>query len=297
MNDTSLPISTEAPARPLFLRQAGLFCLFLAVGIAVFIFGCNYFTIFPTNQNPVYEGGLSAALLVAALLLRRQPNLRAYGDLAYLFFVASFVFFITTITAAPRDALFRALQVVVSTSRGEAINKLFEVLLTTVTILVLVRAYGISLGSIYLQRGNLRWGLILGIGFLVNFASSSLMFFAGRYSRLDLLGDALLWGLVFSLANGFMEELWLRAMFLRRLIPLIGGGGAILLTATWFSLMHAGALYFQPIAIPFFLANLITFALAWGFIMKKTDSLIGPSLMHAASDLFLFIATLAAASG
>lgn len=295
MNDASLPVTTEAPARLLFLRQAGLFCLFLAVGIAIFIFGCNYFKVFPTNQNPVYEGGLSAALLIAALLMRRQPNLRAYADLAYLFFVASFVFFITTITAAPRDALFNALHVEASTASGMAFNKLFEVLLTVVTILVLVRAYGISLGSIYLQRGNLRWGLILGIGFLVNFAASSLMFFATRYSRLDLLGDALLWGLIFSLANGFMEELWLRALFLRRLTPLIGGGGAILLTALWFSLMHAAAFYFQPVAIPFFLANLITFALAWGYVMKKTDSLIGPSLMHAASDLFLFIATLASA--
>jgi len=295
MNESSASFSPAAAARPPFFRQAGLFLIFLAVGIAIFIFGCNYFTIFPTNQNPVYEGGLSAALLIAALALRRQPHLRAYADLAYLFFVACFVFFVTTITAGPRDALFNTLHVVPSTTSGMAMNKLFEVLLTVVTILALVRAYGISMASIYLQRGNLRWGLILGIGFLVNFAASSMMFFASRYSRLELLGDALLWGLVFSLANGFMEELWLRALFLRRLTPLIGSGGAILLTATWFSLMHAGAFYFQPIAIPFFLANLITFALAWGYAMKKTDSLIAPSLMHGASDLFLFIATLASA--
>ena len=295
MKDESGRVFSKPATWPPFAQKAGLFVLFLAIGMAIFVFGNNYFSIFVTNRNPVYEGGLSAALLIATLVLHWQPRLRAYADLAYLFFVASFVIFVTTITAEPRDSLFNVLHVVTSTSRGMAIAKLFEVALAVVTILVLVRAYGIRLGSIYVQRGNLRWGLILGLGVLVNFLSSALMFFAGRYSDPALLGDALLWGLVFSLANGFMEELWLRALFLRRLVPLIGGGGAILLTATWFSLMHMGAVYFQPIAIPFFLANLITFALAWGYVMKKTDSLIGPSLMHAASDLFLFIATLASA--
>ncbi len=34
---------------------------------------------------------------------------------------------------------------------------------------------------------------------------------------LDALGALLLWGVVFSAANGFMEELWIRGLFLGRL--------------------------------------------------------------------------------
>jgi len=278
-----------------FARKSGLFALFLAIGIAVFIFGCNYYRVFPTNANPGFEGGLAGILLLASLMLQRQEHLRKYSEVFYLFFIAAFVFFITTITAGMRDQVFTSFQVSTGTSFRLAVDKVFEALLTITTIIVLTRVRGFSLASIYLKRGNLKWGLILGLGLIANFLSSALMFFSGRYSEPGLLGSAIVWGIVFSLANGFMEELWLRGLFLRRLEPLLGGGGAILLTATWWSLMHAGAFYFTPMAIPFFLANLITFGLAYGYVMRKTDSLIGPGLMHAASDIFLFIATLASA--
>jgi membrane protease YdiL (CAAX protease family) len=45
----------------------------------------------------------------------------------------------------------------------------------------------------------------------------------------------------------------------------------------------------QPAAVPFYMINTFTFAAAWGYLMHKTDSWIGPGLMHAASDFFLFI--------
>lgn len=278
-----------------FVRKTVLFAAFLTIGIAVFIFGCNYYRVFPTNNNSYYTGGLAIILLLASLLLHRRENLRKYSDVLYLFFIATFLYFITTITAGLRDQVLTSLQVGTGTSFRFAVDKVFEASLTIPTILVLARARGFSLASIYFQRGNLKWGLVLGLGFIVNFLASSLMFFYGRYSTPELLGAAILWGIVFSLVNGFMEELWLRGMFLRRLEPLLGGGGAILLTALWWSLMHAGAYYFTPVAIPFFLANLITFGLAYGVAMRKTDSLIAPGLMHAASDIFLFIATLGSA--
>jgi len=52
-------------------------------------------------------------------------------------------------------------------------------------------------------------------------------------------------------------------------------------------------MYMQPAAVPFYMVNTFTFAAAWGYLMHKTDSWIGPGLMHAASDFFLFIAMLA----
>jgi membrane protease YdiL (CAAX protease family) len=128
-----------------------------------------------------------------------------------------------------------------------------------------------------------------------NFAASALLFFATRFTSIDTLGAALLWGLVFSCANGFMEELWLRGIFLKRFEPVLGVGGSVLLTSIVFSLMHGGATYLTPVAIPFMVANTLTLGLACGYLMMKTDSIWGAVLIHAAADLFLFVAMLASA--
>ncbi len=276
-------------------RKAGLFILFLLCAFAVFVLGSNYYSIFPTNKNILYEGSLAAFFLIAALLLRWQPRFRTYWQIAYAFFAASSVILVTSLSAGFRDEIFRTIGLIGNANETAAAGKVFEALVTITTILLLSRLAGMSLDSLYVRRGNLKWGLILGLGVLVNFSSSSLMFFASRFTTTEKIGSALLCGLVFSLANGFMEELWIRGQFLRKLEPVLGSGTAIVLTSIWFALSHLGAVYFMPAAIPFYLANLVTFALAWGYTMKKTDSWIAPGLMHAASDFFLFIATLSGA--
>ena len=245
-------------------RKAGLFLLFLLCALAVFVLGSNYYTIFPTNKNISYEVGTTAFFLIAALLLRSQPRFRNYWPVAYAFFVASAVIVVTSLTMNLRDSLFQSIGVLGDPNRVGAFAKIFEAVLTITTVLLLSRLAGFCPDSLYVRRGNLRWGLILGIGVLVNFAASSLMFFSGRFSGIEALGSAILWGMVFSLANGFLEELWLRGLFLRNLIPLLGPGAAIVLTSLRWSLFHVGAVYFQPYAIPFFLANLLTFGLAYG---------------------------------
>ncbi len=60
-----------------------------------------------------------------------------------------------------------------------------------------------------------------------------------------------------------------------------------------FALMHRGTPYLMLIAIPFYVANTLTLGLACGYLMMKTNSIWGATLIHAAADLFLFIAMLA----
>jgi membrane protease YdiL (CAAX protease family) len=181
----------------------------------------------------------------------------------------------------------------VSTSQGIAIAKVYEAVIVVVPIMVLTKLSGADLGALYLKRGNLKWGLSIGALILFNFAASAFLFFAARFTSVDTLGAAVLWGLVFSVANGFMEELWLRGLFLKRLEPLLGMGGSVLLTSIVFALMHGGATYLTPVAIPFMVANTLTLGLACGYLIMKTDSLWGATMIHAASDFFLFIALLA----
>ena len=162
-----------------------------------------------------------------------------------------------------------------------------------VPILVLTKLSGADMGSIYLKRGDLRLGLGIGGLVYVNFATSGLMFFAMRFTSMDLLRSAIVWGLVFAFANGFMEELWLRGILLRRFQPFIGVHGSVWLTAIVFALMHGAAYYFMPTVLPIFVLNTLTLGLACGYLMVKSDSIWGAVLVHAAADLFLFIAVLA----
>jgi len=135
----------------------------------------------------------------------------------------------------------------------------------------------------------------LGFGAIVffNFVTSAFLFFAERFTSMDTLVAAILWGLVFSFANGFMEELWLRGIFLKRFEPVLGISGSVLLTSMVFALMHGGAVYLVPVALPFMVANTFTLGLGCGYLMMKSDSIWGATLIHAAADFFLFIAVLA----
>lgn len=275
-------------------RKSGLFILFLLCAIVVFILGDNHMRTFPTNNSLMYESVTAVFFLAVALGLRRMPRWKAYWPIAYAFFCAAAVLVVTTLTVGPRNMLFQALGVLPNTNPESGLGKVFEALMTIGTILLLIRLAGMRLESVYVKRGNLKLGLLIGLGVLLNFMTSTLMFNAGEYTSLEKLGSAILWGLVFSLFNGFLEELWLRALFLKHLSPVLGVGTSIVLTSLWFGLFHvSGLMYMQPGAVPFYMINTFTFAAAWGYLMHKTDSWIGPGLMHAAADFFLFIEMLA----
>jgi len=275
-----------------WVQRLGLFFLFLMCGVAVFVFGSNYYEIFPTNRNIYYNAVLSVVFLIVSLWLKRNERLTKYWQIPFAFFIASFVILFTLLFDLSGSVL-GWFNLTTSTSQGIAIAKLFDMVMIVVLIIVLTKLSGADLGSIYLKRGNLIWGLSIGAIVLFNFASSAILFFATRYTSIDKLIVAILWGVVFSFANSFMEELWLRGIFLKRFEPLLGISGAVLVTSIVFSLMHVGAVYLTPAAIPFMLANTLTLGLACGYLMMKMDSIWGSTMIHAAADFFLFIAMLA----
>ena len=107
----------------------------------------------------------------------------------------------------------------------------------------------------------------LGIGALVffNFAASAFLFFATRYTSIDKLGAAL--GVGHCLC--VREWLYGRAVVARYLFETIrtrlGVGGSVLVTSIVFALMHGGAMYLTPIALPFMVAHTLTLGLACGY--------------------------------
>lgn len=284
----------DKPASTNLAVRAGLFVLFLICSLAIFLFGANYFELFPTNGNPIYTAILSVVFLAAALLLKRFGK-SAYWQIAYAFFVASVVNLVSALFAGYYGAVVRFFGTTTETNQGMAIAKLYDALLVIVPILVLTLSSGADLGSLFLKKGNQdrKWGFGIGALVLVNYFTSVLIFFGTGY-EMSKLGSAILWGLVFSIGNSLLEELWIRGLFLKKLVPLIGATGAILLTSLGFASLHFLTVAYLPATVvPIFVVNTFTLGLACSILMLKTDSIWGAFLVHAAADLFMFIAILA----
>ena len=275
------------------LQRLGLFFLFLICEATIFIFGSNYFDVYPTNKNLTFHLTLSAVFLVIAMWLKFNQRLNKFWRIGFAFFIASFVVTTTSLIGGWNFTFLDWFNAVENTSKGQTINKLYEVLMVVLPIIALVKLSGADMGSIFLKRGNLKLGI--GIGLLVFFflAPASFMFAAQRFTSEDALIAAVVWGMVFSFANGFMEELWLRGIFLKRFAPLIGINSAVWVTSIFFASMHSFAYYFMPSAIPFFFMNTFALGLACGYLIVKSDNIWGAVIIHAASDFFLFIAVLA----
>lgn len=275
------------------LQRVGLFLLFLLCEAVIFIFGSYYFEVFPTNKSLTFNLAVSAIFLAATLWFRYDKRLNKHWQIAFAFFIASVAYPFTAIFDSWIRAALGWFAVTTDTSKGQAIEKICEMLLKTVPILLLVKLSGADMGSVFIKRGELKLGL--GIGALVFFflAPAAFMFASQRFTSLDTLIAAVVWGLVFSFANGFMEELWLRGIFLKRFAPLIGVNGAVWVTSIIFASMHSFAFYFDPFALAFFFVNTLALGLGCGYLMMKSDNIWGATLIHAASDFFLFIAVLA----
>jgi membrane protease YdiL (CAAX protease family) len=277
------------------VSSIGLFTIFLICSLAVFLLGPIHYRLFPTNGNISYIGSLSAVFLVSALLLKRGPKTVKYWPMAYAFFVASVVILVTILFGHYNSTIMQYLGVQEDTNLFQALSKLYETLMTVIPILVLTSLSGANLGSLFLKIGNLdrKWGLGIGTLVLVNYLTSVLIFFGTGY-EVSKLGSAIIWGAVFSFSNSLLEELWVRGLFLKKLIPLIGTTGAILLTSIGFASLHfLSVAYLPAVIVPIFVINTFTLGLACSTLTIKTDSIWGAFLIHAAADLFLFIATLA----
>lgn len=274
-------------------QRVGLFLLFLLCEVVIFIFGSYYIDVFPTNKNLTFNLASSAVFLAAALWIRYDKRLNKYWQIAFVFFIASVAYPFTAIFAGWIRAVLDWFAVTTDTSKRLAIEKICEMLLKTIPILALVKLSGADMGSVFLKRGDLKLGL--GIGSLVFFflGTATFMFAVERFTSVDTLVAAVVWGLVFSAANGFMEELWLRGIFLKRFAPLIGINGAVWVTSLIFASMHSFVFYFDPFALAFFFVNTLALGLGCGYLMMKSDNIWGATVIHAASDFFLFVAVLA----
>ncbi len=264
--------------------RAGASLLFLCLGSLIILVFSPWR---PLIQNRIFDY-LGRIVLVAGLfglmvLVSRGARVEKYRQLlAGLFIMA---------VAVSLDWVFgNFLQRTVGVSdvapSGWAMIKLNEGFIIISTILVLNRLTGGSLGSIYIQRGNLKLGLTIGIvTFLLAAAGSIPMasLFQARDISLPRIVPWIPWLLIYVLVNAALEELMFRGLFLRKLEPFLGKFFSNLATAFVFTGLHGTVTYSADNLI--FVAVTFPLALAWGHIMQKTDSIWGSIVFHAGMDI------------
>jgi membrane protease YdiL (CAAX protease family) len=258
--------------------------LVLAIGLAVFVVLSNYRPMLPRSVDLFARVSVALVLLVTALLAHRSTSLRAYWPLLFAFFIACLVISLDLYTSY---WMLNTIRADFNTSAGDALMKAKTGVLIVGTTLLLTRASGASMGSIYVQKGNLRQGLMIG---LIAFGAAAVasiplarFMFGGNDLNLARILPWIPWLLIFVLANAANEELLFRGLFLRKLEPFFGPWTSNILIAILFTLYHSGVRYTPDLLM--FLASLPPLALAWGYIMRKTDSLWGSILFHAGMDL------------
>ncbi|MFH0992996.1 MAG: CPBP family intramembrane glutamic endopeptidase, partial [bacterium] len=232
---------------------------------------------------------LAAAFLIAALLLRFSQRFHDYGSVAYAFFIAVVATSIDLYLPS-REWWLALLHVSIDTPAGIAIDKLDSSVIIILTIVLLTKLAGGSLGSLFLQKRNWKKGLSIGV-IAFTIAAVGSYFMAQLFGAVNLSLARIVpwipWIMIFILGNACNEELLFRGLFLNKLKPSLGPVWANLVLILPFVLHHTGVTYTNDTLM--FLAYLIPLAFFWGRIMQKTDSLLGSVLFHAGTDISVIL--------
>jgi membrane protease YdiL (CAAX protease family) len=265
------------------MKRIVLSVLFVLGGAAVFVLGSPYYSVFPTNRNQTYYMALTGFFFVLSVILKRNQSLSRYWPAPYALFIAStaLLFLSTGILNLHHDAM-DPLQLI-------AVDKLSQFLHVVPVIVGLTLLAKDDLKSIFIKRGRLEQGLTFGLVSFVLFAAVAVLMQSNLGDFLSSLPAAIPWLLLFIFANAIMEELWFRAIFMRKYETLIGRNAAILVTALIFGASHINATYDFPGGGFVFGLVVFVLGLVGAYSMFREDGLIGPVLFHAGYDLLVIV--------
>jgi len=257
--------------------------LFIAIGSLIIIVFSPWRPLLGRVNDYLGRIALIFFLLVTVLLMRRSRRFEKYRPVLLGLFIMS--------VAVSLDWIFGRylidyLGVTDVTPAGWAILKLNECVVIVSVIILFTKMSRGTLGSIYIQKGNLKVGIIIGLSTFFLAAAGSIPM-ASLFNARDLSLARILpwtpWLLIYVLANATMEELLFRGLFLRKLEPFFGKILSNLMIALVFTVIHGTVNYSADQYL--FLAILFPLALVWGYVMQKTDGVWGSILFHAGMDI------------
>lgn len=258
--------------------------IFLAVGSLVILIFSPWRPLLKSNvADYLGRAALIAILLAAVVTATRNERLEKYHQVLVGLLILT--------VAVSLDLIFgryliKYLNVTDTNPTGWAMQKLNEGVIVISAILVLNKTAGGNLNSLYIQKGNLKLGLIIGlITFLLAALGSIPMatLFEAQNLTLAKITPWIPWLLIFVLVNAAMEELMFRGLFLRKLEPFVGKFLSNFLIAFVFTGLHGTVSYSADNLL--FVAIVFPLALAWGYIMQKTNGIWGSILFHAGMDI------------
>jgi membrane protease YdiL (CAAX protease family) len=227
---------------------------------------------------------LIAILLGAALRARRSERYEKYWQILFGLFIMALAVSVDYYCAR---FLLDFMNVDGNTPEGYVILKLNDCVVVAATIVLLTRMSGGTLGSLYIQKGRLWLGLTIGsIALGIAIAGSvpaSEFLFGARDLRLERVASLMPMIAVFVLANATGEELLFRGLFLQKLEPFFGKFASNFMVALVFTALHGMVTYASGQFT--FLAVTFPLALAWGYVMQKTEGVWGSILFHAGADI------------
>jgi len=257
--------------------------LFVAIGAFIMIVFSPWKPLLGRVNDYLGRISLIILLSVTVLLVRRSRRFEKYWQVFYGLLVLTVAVSLDWIIGI---YLIDYVGVHDNTPTGWALQKLNECVVIVSVVIILTKMSRSTLGSIYIQKGNLKLGLIIGLTAFILAAAGSIPM-ATLFNAQDLSLARIIpwipWILIFVLANATMEEIMFRGLFLRKLEPFYGKFISNFMVAFVFTVMHGAANYTSDQYL--FLAILFPLALAWGYIMQKTDGVWGSILFHAGMDI------------
>lgn len=261
--------------------------LFIVIGSLIMIVFSPWRPLLTSYQDIL--GRIALAALLGGLLypFKRIQKLNPLFPIISALFIM-----IITVSVMYYTALFWAGKGLSATGpRGFALFKLNDMVVAFVVIIGLSRLLGFRPGDLYLQKGKVGLGLLLGLGTFTLAAATAVPSGIWLF-KLDPAGltgwrQWLPWLLLFVLANGAMEELLFRGLFLKKFEPLLGEFLSILTIGVVFTALHFGVSYTSDQFL--FMGILIGLALLFGTVIQKTKSLWPAILFHAGMDISVML--------
>lgn len=262
--------------------------LFVAIGSLIIIVFSPLRPLLDPVRDYIGRISLSVILLIAVVLLRRSDRYKKFCPVMFGLLTMSVAVSLDWIISI---YLIEHLGITGNTPLGFALLKLNEFAIVVSMVILFTMISGSSLGSIYIQKGNLKLGLGIGlIAFVIGAAGSipmATLIFKGENLTLIRIIPWLPWLLIFVLANASQEELLFRGLFLQKLEPSYGKFISNFLIVFVFTGLH-GMVTYTSDQVAFFVV-LITLAFAWGYVIQRTNSLWGSILFHAGMDIPLIL--------
>ncbi len=246
--------------------------------------------------------GLAALFLLVAVLAKRDLHLAKYWGIPFAFFIFTLAGILGDSSSSASVQQWFVQNVlhetptannpIASTVLGTVLGQLAGTIGITVPILLLTKEPGMDLRTIYIGRPSLNWGLVVGVvAFLVYYLLAVSGFSSRLFpnngmttARLVALTPALV---VLVLCNGLREELWFRALFLKKYERFLGPVVSNLVAAVIFASFHVQITYTPSLA--FFLGIALVMGLIFGALMQRTDNVLASVIFHAGSDIPIFL--------